>query len=198
MSILTSKWKPKWPSSSTSVVPQSNFIPIQEEPLDLSKKSHFKGYALESRRGERKANDDNFVSEVNDALSSASSDTIVKSEINEKLKTTKYICTACFGRYGTLQDVIAHQKETHPNVECRYTQVDEEVMSTWQRKPNPLGILNVCATALPPMSGTVLSSYLIKVFPLQINSNILTRNLLNVLYFQITRNVLKNQHVPNV
>jgi repressor of nif and glnA expression len=124
--------------------------PDDMQPLDLSKKSHLAGYKLADKPSYSQSEDN--ASEKVDTASSTEEESEVK---QEKPQTTeaRYICMACYGRYDQYDDMLDHQEADHPNVKCGYTQLEEEVARNWKITPNPIGVLNVCSTQLPPVTG---------------------------------------------
>ena len=124
------------------------------QPLDLSKKSHLAGYKLTNRDGTDPG--DGSTTDEHDPPTQSQDKTDAKSDVKPCKTGAKFICGACYGRYDTHAELVSHQEDQHPNVTCTYTQLDEEVAKSLLTTPNPIGILNVCSTQLPPVTSKIL------------------------------------------
>ena len=71
-------------------------------------------------------------------------------------KCRKFVCLVCFREYVDSGELLQHQAERHPNIDCRQIEVDEDFQSVdVGMRPRNVGLLNVSSSQLPVLSGTV-------------------------------------------
>jgi len=70
-------------------------------------------------------------------------------------KCRKFVCLVCFREYYDSGELLVHQAERHPNIDCRHIEVDEDFQSVdVGMRPRPVGLLNVSSSQLPAIPGT--------------------------------------------
>jgi len=66
----------------------------------------------------------------------------------------KFVCLVCFREYSDSAELLLHQTERHPNIDCRHIEVDEDFQSfDVGMRPRTVGILNVSSSQLPALPG---------------------------------------------
>jgi len=66
----------------------------------------------------------------------------------------KYVCLVCFREYSDSEELLLHQAERHPNIDCRHIEVDQDFQSIdVGMRPRTVGVLNVSSSQLPALPG---------------------------------------------
>lgn len=69
-------------------------------------------------------------------------------------KCRKFLCLVCFREYSSSNELLLHQAERHPNIDCRHIEVDEDFESLdVGMRPRNVGVLNVSSSQLPALAG---------------------------------------------
>lgn len=67
----------------------------------------------------------------------------------------KFVCLVCFREYRDSAELLLHQAERHPNIDCRHIEVDQDFQSVdVGMRPRTVGLLNVSSSQLPALPGT--------------------------------------------
>jgi len=70
-------------------------------------------------------------------------------------KCRKFVCLVCFREYRDNSELLLHQAERHPNIDCRHIEVDQDFQSVdVGMRPRTVGVLNVSSSQLPALPGT--------------------------------------------
>lgn len=70
-------------------------------------------------------------------------------------KCRKFVCLVCFREYRDSDELLLHQAERHPNIDCRHIEVDQDFQSVdVGMRPRSVGVLNVSSSQLPALPGT--------------------------------------------
>ena len=76
-------------------------------------------------------------------------------------KCRKFVCLVCFREYRDSGELLLHQAERHPNIDCRHIEVDQDFLSVdVGMRPRTVGVLNVSSSQLPALPGTSVLSAL--------------------------------------
>ena len=74
-------------------------------------------------------------------------------------KCRKFLCLVCFREYADSHELLTHQAERHPNIDCRHIEVDQDFESLdVGLRPRTVGLLNVSSSQLPALPGTRLDA----------------------------------------
>lgn len=66
----------------------------------------------------------------------------------------KFVCLVCFREYSDNAELLLHQTERHPNIDCRHIEVDQDFLSVdVGMRPRSVGLLNVSSSQLPALPG---------------------------------------------
>lgn len=60
------------------------------------------------------------------------------------------MCVACKQVFGDWPTLRRHQEQNHPTIEADFSIIDPSLKQVWCHRPTPVGLLNVCASQLPP------------------------------------------------
>ena len=70
-------------------------------------------------------------------------------------KCRKFVCLVCLREYRDSAELLLHQAERHPNIDCRHIEVDQDFESVdIGMRPRTVGVLNVSSSQLPALPGT--------------------------------------------
>ena len=70
-------------------------------------------------------------------------------------KCRKFVCLVCLREYRDSDELLLHQAERHPNIDCRHIEVDQDFQSgDIGMRPRTVGVLNVSSSQLPALPGT--------------------------------------------
>ena len=70
-------------------------------------------------------------------------------------KCRKFVCLVCLREFTHSDELLLHQAERHPNIDCRHIEVDDDFQSVdVGMRPRNVGLLNVSSSQLPALPGS--------------------------------------------